>query len=107
MLDEIKQDASERMIKSVTSLRTAFARIRTGRATPSLLDAIEVEYYGTLTTINQEASISVEEARTLIITPWEKSIAPDIEKAILKSDLGLTPTGTGDAIRLPLPPLTE
>ena len=107
MLDEIKQDASERMIKSVTSLRTSFARIRTGRATPSLLDAIEVEYYGTLTPINQVASISVEEARTLIITPWEKSIAPDIEKAILKSDLGLTPTGTGDAIRLPLPPLTE
>ena len=107
MLDEIKQDASERMIKSVTSLRTAFARIRTGRATPSLLDAIEVDYYGTLTPINQVASISVEEARTLIITPWEKSIAPDIEKAILKSDLGLTPTGTGDAIRLPLPPLTE
>ena len=107
MLDEIKQDAIERMIKSVTSLRTAFARIRTGRATPSLLDAINVEYYGTLTPINQVASISVEEARTLIITPWEKSIAPDIEKAILKSDLGLTPTGTGDAIRLPLPPLTE
>ena len=107
MLDEIKKDASERMIKSVTSLRTAFTRIRTGRATPSLLDAIEVEYYGTLTPINQVASISVEEARTLIITPWEKSIAPDIQKAILKSDLGLTPTGTGDAIRLPLPPLTE
>ena len=106
MLDEIKKDASERMIKSVTSLRTAFTRIRTGRATPSLLDAIEVEYYGTLTPINQVASISVEEARTLIITPWEKSIAPDIQKAILKSDLGLTPTGTGDAIRLPLPPLT-
>ena len=107
MLDEIKKDASERMIKSVTSLRTAFTRIRTGRATPSLLDAIEVEYYGTLTPINQVASISVEEARTLIITPWEKSIAPDIQKAILKSDLGLTPTGTGEAIRLPLPPLTE
>ena len=107
MLDEIKQDASERMIKSVFSLRTAFSRIRTGRATPSLLDAIEVEYYGTLTPINQVASISVEDARTLMITPWEKSVIPDIEKAILKSDLGLTPTGTREAIRLPLPPLTE
>ena len=107
MLDEIKQDASERMIKSVSSLRTAFSRIRTGRATPSLLDAIEVEYYGTLTPINQVASISVEDARTLMITPWEKSVIPDIEKAILKSDLGLTPTGTREAIRLPLPPLTE
>ncbi|MEE3278961.1 MAG: ribosome recycling factor [Pseudomonadota bacterium] len=107
MLDEIKQDASERMIKSVTSLKTAFSRIRTGRATPSLLDAIEVEYYGTLTPINQVASISVEDARTLIITPWETSVIPDIEKAILKSDLGLTPTGTREAIRLPLPPLTE
>ncbi|HBP14071.1 MAG TPA: ribosome recycling factor [Gammaproteobacteria bacterium] len=107
MLDEIKQDASERMIKSVSSLRAAFSRIRTGRATPSLLDAIEVEYYGTLTPINQVASISVEDARTLMITPWEKSVIPDIEKAILKSDLGLTPTGTREAIRLPLPPLTE
>ena len=107
MLDEIKQDASERMVKSVTSLRSAFARIRTGRATPSLLDAIEVEYYGNSTPINQVASITVEEARTLVITPWEKSIVPNIEKAILKSDLGLTPTGTGEAIRLPLPPLTE
>ncbi|MEC8867837.1 MAG: ribosome recycling factor [Pseudomonadota bacterium] len=107
MLDEIKQDASERMTKSVSSLRTAFSRIRTGRATPSLLDAIEVEYYGTLTPINQVASISVEDARTLMITPWEKSVIPDIEKAILKSDLGLTPTGTREAIRLPLPPLTE
>ena len=75
MLDEIKEDASERMVKSVSSLRSAFARIRTGRATPSLLDAIEVEYYGNSTPINQVASITVEEARTLVITPWENPSA--------------------------------
>lgn len=107
MIDEISADADERMGKSVDSLHTAFARIRTGRANPSLLDGIEVSYYGTDTPLNQVASISVEDARTLVISPWEKKLITDIEKAILKSDLGLTPSSTSELIRVPLPALTE
>jgi ribosome recycling factor len=107
MIDEIQADADQRMGKSVESLQTAFARIRTGRANPSLLDGIEVPYYGTDTPLNQVASVSVEDARTLVISPWEKKLIPDIEKAILKSDLGLTPNSTSELIRLPLPALTE
>ena len=95
------------MGKSVETLYTAFARIRTGRANPSLLDGIEVSYYGTDTPLNQVASVSVEDARTLVISPWEKKLVPDIEKAILKSDLGLTPSSTSDVVRVPLPALTE
>lgn len=107
MIDDICADADERMGKSVESLHTAFARIRTGRANPSLLDGIEVPYYGTDTPLNQVASVSVEDARTLVISPWEKKLVPDIEKAILKSDLGLTPNSTSEVIRVPLPALTE
>ncbi len=107
MIDEICADADERMGKSVESLHTAFARIRTGRANPSLLDGIEVAYYGSDTPLNQVASISVEDARTLVISPWEKKLVPDIEKAILKSDLGITPNSTSDVVRVPLPALTE
>lgn len=107
MIDEIRADADERMGKSVESLHTAFARIRTGRAHPSLLDGIEVSYYGTDTPLNQVASISVEDARTLVISPWEKKLVPDIEKAILKSDIGVTPNSTSELIRVPLPALTE
>lgn len=107
MIDEIQADADERMGKSVESLHGAFARIRTGRANPSLLDGIDVPYYGTDTPLNQVASVSVEDARTLVISPWEKKLVPDIEKAILKSDLGLTPNATSEVIRVPLPPLTE
>lgn len=107
MIDEIQADADERMGKSIESLHTAFARIRTGRANPSLLDGIEVPYYGTATPLNQVASVSVEDARTLVISPWEKKLVPDIEKAILKSDLGLTPNATSEVIRVPLPALTE
>lgn len=107
MIDEIRADADERMGKSVDSLHTAFARIRTGRANPSLLDGIEVSYYGTDTPLNQVASVSVEDARTLVISPWEKKLVPDIEKAILKSDLGITPNSTSELIRVPLPALTE
>jgi ribosome recycling factor len=107
MIDEIQADANQRMGKSVESLQTAFARIRTGRANPSLLDGIEVPYYGADTPLNQVASVSVEDARTLVISPWEKKLIPDIEKAILKSDLGLTPNSTSELIRLPLPALTE
>ena len=107
LIDEIKSDADERMAKSLGALQEAFARIRTGRAHPSLLNGVTVDYYGTETPINQVATVTVEEGRTLLISPWEKKMLPAIEKAILKSDLGLTPAATGDVIRLPLPPLTE
>jgi len=107
MLDEIIGDADERMGKTLSSLQQAFARIRTGRANPNLLDGVTVNYYDVDTPLSQVASISVEDARTLVVSPWEKSIIPDIEKEILKSDLGITPVTSGDIIRIPLPPLTE
>ncbi len=107
MINEIQQDADERMSKSMEVLGSHFARIRTGRANPGLLDGIEVEYYGNTTPLNQVASITVEDARTLVISPWEKHMIPDLEKAILKSDLGITPASTSELIRVPLPALTE
>ena len=107
LIDEIVDDAGDRMTKSLEALHTAFARIRTGRANPSLLDGVEVDYYGVATPISQVATVTVEEGRTLAISPWEKRMVPDIEKAILRSNLGLTPTSAGDVIRLVLPPLTE
>ena len=107
MIEDIKQDAEERMDKSLLSLDAAFARIRTGRAHPSLLDGISVNYYGSDTPLNQLANITVEDARTLVISPWEKPIIPAVERAILKSDLGLNPSTSSDNIRLPMPPLTE
>lgn len=107
MIKEIQADADERMGKSVEALQAAFGRIRTGRANPSLLAGIEVPYYGTPTPLNQVASVSVEDARTLVISPWEKKLIPEIEKAILKSDLGITPNSTSELIRVPLPALTE
>ncbi len=107
MIDEILEDANERMGKSLESLQVAFARIRTGRANPSLLDSISLDYYGAKTPLNQVASIAVEDGRTLTVSPWEKPMVPEIEKAILKSDIGITPVSSGDVIRIPLPPLTE
>ncbi len=107
MVELIEADADERMGKSIDTMHAAFARIRTGRAHPSLLDSIDVPYYGSDTPLNRVATITVEEARTLVITPWEKSLIPQIEKAILKSDLGITPAGSKDAVRVPLPALTE
>ena len=107
MIEEIKQDAAERMDKSLQALGVAFSRIRTGRANPAILDGVEVDYYGSSTPLKQVASITVEDARSLLISPWEKRLVPAIEKAILKSDLGLTPASTSDIVRLPLPPLTE
>lgn len=107
MIDEIAADADERMGKTVEAMHGAFSRIRTGRAHPSLLDGIEVPYYGSDAPLNQVASISVEDARTLLVSPWEKSLVPAIQKAILKSDLGITPAATQDVVRLPLPALTE
>lgn len=107
MIDDIKADAKDRMEKSLTALEAAFARIRTGRAHPNILDEIIVEYYGADTPVAQVANIKVEDARSLSITPFEKNMLPVIEKAILKSDLGLTPTTSSDKVRLAMPPLTE
>ena len=107
VIEEIKEDAAQRMEKSLQALATAFSRIRTGRANPALLDGVEVDYYGSSTPIKQVASITVDEARSLLVSPWEKRLLVDIEKAILQSDLGLTPTNNGDLLRLNLPPLTE
>ena len=107
MIKEVIDDAEKRMEKSLNSLEVAFAKIRTGRAHPSLLDGVTISYFGANTPINQLANISVEETRSLIISPWEKQIIPQIEKAILKSDLGLNPSSSSDSIRLPMPPLTE
>jgi ribosome recycling factor len=107
MIDEIIEDAADRMQKSVHALEDAFKKIRTGRAHPSLLDSIMVSYYGSDTPLSQLANVNVEEGRSLIISPWEKNVIGDIEKAIMKSDLGLNPSNNGDTIRVPMPPLTE
>jgi ribosome recycling factor len=107
MLEDLKKDAAERMQKCVQSLRNELKRLRTGRAHPSLLEHLRVEYYGSEVPLQQVASIAVEDARTLTVTPWEKNMVPVIEKAIMKSDLGLMPTTAGMVIRVPMPPLTE
>ena len=107
MINEIKQDAQERMDKSFESLKTAFNKIRTGRAHPSILENVMVDYYGSPTQLSQVANIGIEDARTLTVTPWEANLAPEIEKAIMKSDLGLNPNAAGAVIRVPMPPLTE
>ncbi len=107
MLEEFKQAAAERMEKSLSALATAFNKIRTGRAHPSILEGVRIDYYGSLTPLTQVANITVEDARTLSVTPWEKNIVPDVEKAIMKSDLGLNPATAGAVIRVPMPPLTE
>jgi ribosome recycling factor len=107
MLADIKTDARSRMSKSLEALRHELAKIRTGRAHPSLLEHVYVDYYGSEVPIGQAASVTVEDARTLSVTPWDKSMVSVIEKAILKSDLGLNPATAGQVIRIPLPPLTE
>ncbi|MCK0751691.1 MULTISPECIES: ribosome recycling factor [Chromohalobacter] len=107
MIKDIKKDADARMKKSVEALNANFHKIRTGRAHPSLLDAVHVEYYGADMPLNQVASVNVEDARTLAVVPWEKSMVPKVEKAIMTSDLGLNPAAAGNVIRVPLPPLTE
>jgi ribosome recycling factor len=107
MLADIKQDARARMNKSLEALRHELAKIRTGRAHPSLLEHVHVDYYGSEVPIGQAASVAVEDARTLSVTPWDKSMVAKIEKAILTSDLGLNPNTAGSVIRIPLPPLTE
>ncbi len=104
---EINKEANERMSKSIQNLKTGLGKLRTGRAHPSLLDTINVSYYGTDTPLSQIASITVEGPQTLTITPWEKQISADIDKAIRQSDLGLNPVVAGGVIRVPLPALTE
>ena len=107
MIEDIKKDASDRMDKSVASLRQELTKMRTGRAHTSLLDHITVEYYGAEVPLNQVANVNVEDARTLTVSPWEKTMVQPIEKAIMSSDLGLNPATAGTVIRVPLPPLTE
>lgn len=107
MISDIQQDASTRMGKSIDSLKQAFAKIRTGRAHPSLLDQIKVSYYGTDTALTQIANVAVEDSRTLTVTPWEQGMVQAVEKAIMKSGMGLNPNSVGNVIRIPLPPLTE
>lgn len=107
MIDEIELDASERMEKSIAALRSQLAKIRTGRAHPSLLDSIMVSYYGADTPLKQLANIVAEDSRTLALSVFDKSAIQAVEKAIMQSDLGLNPMSAGAAIRIPLPPLTE
>jgi len=107
MINDIKKDAEGRMKKAVEALVNNFNKIRTGRAHPSLLDGITVDYYGTETPLSQVANINIDDARTLSVSPWERNLVPVIEKAIMKSDLGLNPSTNGGLIRIPLPMLTE
>ncbi len=107
MINEIKQDAQERMKKSLESLGHAFAKIRTGRAHPSILDGVMVSYYGSDTPLRQVANVTVEDSRTLALTVFDKSMIQTVEKAIMTSDLGLNPATAGTTIRVPMPALTE
>jgi len=106
-METLLKDITEKMEKSVTALKNAFNKIRTGRANPAILDDMNVDYYGNPTPINQTSNISVEEGRSLVISPWDKNLIPEIEKAILSSDLGLNPSTSGDLIRVTMPALTE
>ena len=107
MLEDLKKDARERMAKCVAAFQADLKKLRTGRAHPSLIEHLKVDYYGSEVPLQQVASIAVEDGRTLVISPWEKSVVQAVEKAIFKSDLGLTPMTAGTVIRVPMPPLTE
>ncbi|UCG38367.1 MAG: ribosome recycling factor [bacterium] len=107
MLPELYQDTENKMEKSIESLARELATIRTGRASLSILDGITVEYYGSQSPLNQVATLSVPESRLIVIQPWDPSIIKEVEKAIMRSDLGLTPSNDGKVIRIPIPPLTE
>lgn len=107
MINETEQEAKEGMAKTIAALEESFQRIRTGRANPALLDSIEIDYYGNLTPLKQVGNVSVENAKTLTISPWEKDMVIPIEKAIQMSDIGLQPITSGDIIRVILPDLTE
>ena len=107
MISETEQEAKEGMAKTIAALEESFQRIRTGRANPALLDSIEVDYYGNITPLKQVGNVTVENAKTLTISPWEKDMVIPIEKAIQMSDIGLQPITSGDIIRIILPDLTE
>ena len=107
MIAEVKQNTEQKMVKSVESLKANLAKVRTGRAHPGILDHIQVDYYGSPTPITQVANITLIDARTIGVTPWEKKMASTIEKAIRDSDLGLNPSTTGELVRVPMPSLTE
>jgi ribosome recycling factor len=107
MLEDVKKDAVARMSKCVQTFQGDLKKLRTGRAHPSLIEHLKVDYYGSEVPLQQVASIAVEDGRTLVISPWEKSVVQAIEKAIFKSDLGLTPQTAGTVVRIPMPPLTE
>jgi ribosome recycling factor len=107
LINEIKKDADKRMDKSVVALTASFKKLRTGRAHPSLLEHLMVEYYGSAVPLTQVSNIAAEDARTITVTPWEQQMVQAIEKAIMNSDLGLTPASAGTVIRVPLPALTE
>jgi ribosome recycling factor len=107
MINDVKQDAEKRMKKAVESLQHDLTKVRTGRANVGLLDHVQVDYYGNTTPLTQVASITASDSRTLLVTPWEKSMVAAIEKAILTADLGLNPATAGSAIRVPMPALTE
>ncbi|KLN47261.1 ribosome recycling factor [Providencia rettgeri] len=107
MINEIQKDAQDRMEKSLEAFKNQISKVRTGRASPSLLDGITVEYYGSATPLRQLANVTVDYSRTLAISVFDRSMSPAIEKAIMASDLGLNPSSAGTVIRVPLPPLTE
>ena len=106
-MENLLNDVSQRMDKSLSALRSAFNKIRTGRANPAILDDVNIDYYGNMTPINQTSNISIEEGRSIVISPWDKNLIPEIEKAILNSDLGLNPSTSSDLIRVTMPALTE
>ncbi|MEA3435916.1 MAG: ribosome recycling factor, partial [Thermodesulfobacteriota bacterium] len=107
MIESIYQETKDNMGKSIDALKNEFNKVRTGRASLTILDGIRVDYYGTLTPLNQMATLAVPESRLITIQPWDVSVIKEIEKAILKSDLGLTPSNDGKIIRISIPPLTE
>jgi ribosome recycling factor len=107
MIDDILKDAEQRMRKSIESMRSEMAKIRTGRASPAIIEHLMVDYYGTPTPLNQVSNITVQDARTLALQPWEKQMIPVVEKAIMEANLGLNPMTSGNLIRVPMPPLTE
>jgi len=107
MIESIYQETKDNMGKSINALKNEFNKVRTGRASLTILDGIRVDYYGTLTPLNQMATLAVPESRLITIQPWDVSVIKEIEKAILKSDLGLTPSNDGKIIRISIPPLTE
>src|SRR5215207_2419907 len=107
MINDIRQDSEKRMQKTIESLLVDMSKIRTGRASSGFLDHVQVDYYGNMTPLTQVANITTSDSRTLLVTPWEKSMVAAVEKAILTANLGLNPATSGSAIRVPMPPLTE